>query len=633
MKTMKTLLIVESPAKSKTIEKLLGPNFVVLASFGHIRNLPNKTLGIDIENGFTPTYKILADKRKQIKAIEEMIRKVDRVLLASDEDREGEAIAWHCAVVFRLPIDVENRIVFHEITKTALETAVAHPRKINMDMVMSQQARRIVDRLVGFELSPLLWKHVGPKLSAGRVQSVALRLIVDKENALKDVKSENIFRTIAFFKEGLNGTLSEDFERDTVSLAFLNDIHKHRPSFIVKNITSKKEEQSPPPPFTTSTIQQECSNRYGISSKMCMNILQGLYETGRITYHRTDSTNINVDFRKEVKAYVEKTFGKEYVHERVYKSKIKCAQEAHEAIRITHLPFEKGKEEDGNMSEKIYKLIWKRTIASQMKASVTDVNEIRIDIVWPSSHLSPPSPPFFISRKRKLIFEGYRKIYCETREGDEDGPSGEGEEGACPEEGTCLHISKMESRETLPKTGMHYHEATLIKAMEGAGIGRPSTYAYIVDTLLERRYVERKDIPGKTASILIFTLTIEKGVSQKKEDIVVGAEKKRLLSTFIGQKTADFLGREFPTLMNTEFTMELENKLDGIVNEHVDWRSVVKTLYDSYGGTMATKSRTQRGSDGHATHAHAIPQIGEIRSHLATKSRTQHGRAHKGTHA
>jgi DNA topoisomerase-1 len=574
---MKTLLIVESPAKSKTIEKLLGPNYVVLASFGHIRNLDKENMGIDIKNNYNPTYKILADKKKQIKAIQEKIKTVDRVLLASDEDREGEAIAWHCAIVFKLDINEKNRICFHEITKNALENAVNNPRIIDMNMVYSQQARRILDRLVGFKVSPLLWKYIAPKLSAGRVQSAALKIIVDQENDIKSFTEKKYYKTIGLFDKKIKGILNINFEKIDDVTIFLN---KSKDAiFHINKIDKKDVEKKPPPPYTTSTIQQDASIRFGIGSKIIMSILQNLYENGHITYHRTDSTNLSTQIQSDIKNYINDKFGKKYVHIRNYKSKIKCAQEAHEAIRPTHIEIEELNESFDTIHKKIYELIWKRTVSSQMSAALFDSYTITIVI--------SNSTELFISKFEKILFDGYKKIYNDnikeediTNDIDDDSISSDFVIDDIKENEVLKYI-KITSNEKYQQPPLRYTEASLIKKMEKIGIGRPSTYSNIIETIIDRKYCEKKDVKGIKVETINYIL--EKNViKEKKDKLNIGGEKKKMLPTDLGINTTIFLQEHFMNILDSNFTATLEENLDRIANNNSEWVRVIDDFYNDF---------------------------------------------------
>jgi DNA topoisomerase-1 len=572
---MKTLLIVESPAKSKTIEKLLGSNYIVLSSFGHIRNLDKKNLGIDIDNNFRPIYKILSERSKQIKIIEETIKKVDNVLLASDEDREGEAIAWHCAIVFKLKTDIPNRICFHEITKSALEYAVSNPRKINMSLVYSQQARRILDRLVGFKLSPLLWKYIAPKLSAGRVQSASLKVLIDQEKEIDKHSEKKYYKTVGIFDK-INSVLNSNFELVNEVNNFLND--SINAIFKIKKIEKNTNEKKPPPPYTTSSIQQDVGSRFNIPSKKIMGILQKLYENGLITYHRTDSTNLSTVIQDEIKKYVVDKYGKKYLQIRTYKSKIKCAQEAHEAIRPTHIDTEELNNNYDEIEKKVYNLIWKRTVASQMSAQILDVYTINISI--------SNREELFIARIEKIIFDGYKKIYDDiikkedSNESDNEYISSDFDMTTIKENDILIY-NKIISTEKYQTPPLRYTEPSLIKKMEKIGIGRPSTYSNIIETLLERKYVEKKDVKGKKIDISIFTLEKNK-IKNKVEQIMFGGEKKKMIPTNLGIDTTKFLESNFNDILDINFTSNLEERLDDIANNNVIWNDVISDFYNLF---------------------------------------------------
>jgi DNA topoisomerase-1 len=575
---MKTLLIVESPAKSKTIEKLLGSNYVVLSSFGHIRNLDKKSLGIDIEDNFRPNYRILTERSKQIKQIQDTIKSVDKVLLASDEDREGEAIAWHCAIVFKLNVSDNNRITFHEITKEALESAVANPRKIDMNMVYSQQARQILDKLIGFKLSPLLWRYIAPKLSAGRVQSVALKIIIDQEVEISKFSEKKYYKTSGIFNKNIKSLLNEKFIEQSVVNNFLNDCKSA--IFTISDINKSSLEKRPPPPYTTSTIQQDACSRFMIGAKKVMSVLQKLYESGLITYHRTDSTNLSTQIVNQIKTYITDKFGKKYLHVRIYKSKIKCAQEAHEAIRPTNIEkAEITSAEFDEIDKRIYNIIWKRTVASQMSALMYDLFTITIKISNRSE--------LFISKIEKVTFDGYRKIYDDRIKNDDITLDDSIEE--MPEDfvvdqlkkDDVVNYNKISCTEKYDNPPLRYNEASLIKKMEKVGIGRPSTYAGTIETIMERKYVEKKDIKGEKRETINYTL--EKGnIKNKVETITFGGEKKKLIPTDLGCETNKFLEEHFVDILDYNFTSQLEEKLDNIANNNAIWNDVIQDFYDIF---------------------------------------------------
>jgi DNA topoisomerase-1 len=575
---MKTLLIVESPAKAKTIEKLLGSNYIVKSSFGHIRDLvkDKNDFGIDIENNFKPKYKIMTTRTKQIKDIQDVMKTIDRVFLAADEDREGEAIAWHCAIVFKIPLDELNRITFNEITKNALENAVSNPRKIDLSMVNSQQARRILDRLVGFELSPILWKHVKPELSAGRVQSVCLKIITDKENDINNFLDNKFYKTIGIFNSNIIGSLNKLFEKEEEVLDFLESSKSS--IFSIENIETKRNEKRPPPPYITSSIQQDIGNRYGLPAKKIMSILQTLYEGGLITYHRTDSTNLSSFAMDEIKKYISTHIGENYIHPRIYKTKSKCAQEAHEAIRPTY--FNKLDLDDNftDLDKKVYALIWKRTVASQMSAYVYDSITVTINI-------SNNNELKFITKSEKTVFDGYKKIYQEVVDkNDEEDILCENDIFTNLKIGETLNLNKVTSTEKYKNPPPRYTESSLIKKMELLGIGRPSTYANIIDTILDRNYVEKKDIEGKKVDTSEFTYVNnnKNEITKKVIKISIGSEKKKMIPTEIGKITLEFLEKNFQDIVNYGFTNSMENKLDIIASGSLEWTQAVGEFYSLF---------------------------------------------------
>jgi DNA topoisomerase-1 len=586
---MKTLLIVESPAKAKTIEKLLGPNFIVKSSFGHIRELfkDKNDFGIDIENNFKPKYKIISTRTKQIKEIQETIKNVDNILLAADEDREGEAIAWHCAIVFKLSLDENNRITFNEITKTALENAVSKPRKIDMSMVNSQQARRILDRLVGFELSPILWKHVKPELSAGRVQSVSLKIILDKEKEINNFLENKFYKTIGIFNTNIIGTLNKTFIEEKEVLEFLES--SKSASYTIENIETVRNEKRPPSPYITSSIQQDVGNRYGLPAKKIMSILQTLYEGGLITYHRTDSTNLSSSAMDEIKKYITTHIGANYVHMRLYKTKSKCAQEAHEAIRPTY--FSKTELDDSytDLDKKVYTLIWKRTVASQMSPYIYDIITTKIAI-------SNNNLLKFIAKNENSIFDGYKKIYDDHIEKEDNDDENLIKENLIKEnnlkKGDVLISNKITSNEKYKNPPPRYTEASLIKKMEILGIGRPSTYANIIETILDRNYAEKKDIVGKKIDTSEFIYVPKKEISKKINAVVIGEEKKKMVPTEIGKITLDFLEKNFENIVNYDFTNNMEKSLDIIASGTLEWTKAIGDFYSLFHPNVEKLSST-----------------------------------------
>ena len=576
---MKTLLIVESPAKAKTIEKLLGPGYIVKSSFGHIRDLDKKDFGVDIENNFKPNYKLVPTRSKQIKELIDTSKAVDRVLLAADEDREGEAIAWHVSVILKMSVSENNRICFHEITKKALENAVANPRKIDMAMVNSQQSRRILDRIVGFSLSPLLWKYIAPNLSGGRVQSVCLKLIIEKEESIDKFSDAQFYKVKGYFQHQLVGMLNTKFEKKDLMINFLN--HCKTAQFQIKSIEKNVSERNPPPSYITSSIQQDAGLRFGMSSKKIMSTLQKLYENGLITYHRTDNVNLSAEFIQKISDYVTEKYGSQYFKKHVYKSKVKCAQEAHEAIRPTNINTKSLDKDDYDAYEqKLYQLIWKRTIASQMSKAIYDVYKIYISI--------SDCPHMFVISFEKLVFDGYKKIYEDfvSKKNNDD----EQDEATLIEDESILEkikekatikYKKIEALEKFSQPPSRYSESTLIKKMEKLGIGRPSTYSNIINTLIERNYMKIENIEGKKQRIYNYILEKQE-VKEEEGTVSVGSEKKKLLPSQLGKNTCNFLNEHFVDLMDYKFTSVLEEKLDDVANNKVIWNHLLKDFYGEF---------------------------------------------------
>jgi len=582
---MKTLLIVESPAKSKTIEKLLGPNYIVKASFGHIRDLDKTELGIEVDNGYRPVYKIKSNSSKTIQELKDAMSRVDKVLLAADEDREGEAIAWHCAVVLKLNLNEQNRICFHEITQTALQHAVDNPRRIDMNMVYSQQARRILDRLVGFELSPVLQRNVVNAKSAGRVQSVCLKFIVEKENEICGYQETRYFKTLGYFENDIIGTLNLNYENVNDVQTFLETIKES--TFRVENLENKQIEKRPPPPYTTSSVQQDIGSRFHIPSKMIMTILQNLYEMGKITYHRTDSTLLSDHIMREIKNHILNTpdLGRDYLHPRIYKTKSKSAQEAHEAIRPTSISVIDLDDTFDNKTKQIYQMIWRRTVASQMSSQ-------RIEQFILTIGIENCEMEKFLAKAERTLFDGYKKIYDDTIKKDDDEEEEIiGELFGDVQIGMELENKKIISTEKIQQPPPRYSEATIIKKMEVGGIGRPSTYAGILDTLFERDYIEKKTIPSKKLNGVSLTLE-KKKIKNKEIQITVGGEKNKLVPTDVGKRALVFLTDNFGNVVNETFTSDMENKLDKIASGEFVWNQTVDEYYQSFHPIVETlKSR------------------------------------------
>ena len=562
------LVIVESPAKAKTIQKFLGKDFVVKSSFGHIRDLQDKSLSVDIENGFQPEYVIPADKKHVVTELKNAA-KGSRVWLASDEDREGEAISWHLAEVLGLDPANTNRIVFHEITKPAIQHAIENPRNIDMGLVNAQQARRVLDRLVGFELSPVLWRKIQKGLSAGRVQSVALRLVVDKEREIMSFKSEASYRIEAEFQYGDTGTkavLNTRFNSIDEARKFLED--SIGADYTVASIDKKEGSRNPAPPFTTSTLQQEAAKKLRFPVSVTMRVAQSLYERGLITYMRTDSTNLAALAVNTAKEFIRDNFGVQYSHPRQYKTSSKGAQEAHEAIRPTFIA--NTSIEGTEQEKKLYSLIWKRTVASQMESAKLLNTNISV--------ASDKRPELFQIQGSEILFDGFLKVYG----------SGEDNDGAesqiLPEihQGEHLKALKIEAQCKYSQPPYRYTEGTLVKKLEELGIGRPSTYAPTISTLTTGRgYIVKGDKEG--TKMQVTNLTLRNGrISEQKKVETIGAEKGRLLPQDIGMIVTDFLTGNFEGIMDFDFTANVEKDFDDIAEGGKEWNEVISNFYGPF---------------------------------------------------
>ena len=529
----KNLVIVESPAKAKTIEGFLGKDFIVKSSYGHVRDLSEKGISVDIEKGFLPKYEVSADKKKVIEELKSLASKSETVWLASDEDREGEAISWHLYESLNLKPENTKRIVFNEITKKAILNAIEHPRDIDLNLVNAQQARRVLDRLVGYEISPVLWKKVKPSLSAGRVQSVAVRLIVERERERNAFTSKSNFRVTGRFSEGksnFKAELATKFDEGTQAENFLKSCIGA--NFIVEKVETKPAKRTPAAPFTTSTLQQEAGRKLGYTVQRTMQIAQRLYEEGFITYMRTDSTNLSDTALQGTEAIIGSMYGKEFHQVRKFATKSKGAQEAHEAIRPTY--FEKTQVSSDSSTQKLYDLIWKRTVASQMADA--RLEKTTVDITAKGVNEK------FIASGEVIKFEGFLKVYIETTEEDEDQESENTQEQNLPalKENQALSCSEIVATQRFSMPPARYTEAGLVKKLEELGIGRPSTYAPTISTIQKRGYVEKKEIEGVKRSYSVFTLKNDKLSSETKTENT-GAEKGKLSPTDIGTLVTDFL--------------------------------------------------------------------------------------------
>jgi len=567
----KNLVIVESPAKAKTIEKFLGKDFKVMSSFGHIRDLKEKDFSIDIAHNFAPKYVIPADKTKIVTALKNAAAESQQVLLASDEDREGEAIAWHLSEALKLDPAHTQRIVFHEITKNAIIHAIENPRPINIDLVNAQQARRVLDRIVGFELSPVLWRKVKPALSAGRVQSVAVRLIVDREREILQFEAEASFRVTATFMLSDGTTLLKaELNRRLKDISEVNDFLTRMidRSFSIDDITTKPFKKSPAPPFTTSTLQQDAARKLGFSVSQTMMVAQRLYESGHITYMRTDSVNLSDLALNTSKDTIIKTYGEKYHHYRTYRTKSKGAQEAHEAIRPTYM--NKPEIQGTAQEKKLYDLIYKRTIACQMADAELERTTISVAIDGLKEK--------FIATGEVITFDGFLHVYMESQDEDTEKEQGS---GLLPAVGLNerLDLQEMMAAERFTQRPVRYNEAGLVRRLEELGIGRPSTYAPTIQTIQNRRgYVVKGDKPGEERSYQTVTLTNGKIASVQKTEMV-GIERNKLIPTDIGTVVNDFLMEYFPDILDYNFTANVEKDFDAIAEGQKVWTTALDQFY------------------------------------------------------
>ncbi|MDD2594541.1 MAG: type I DNA topoisomerase [Bacteroidales bacterium] len=563
------LVIVESPAKAKTIEKFLGKGYTVKSSFGHIRDLSKKNLGINIEKGFIPEYEISSDKKKVVTELTTLAKKASTVWLASDEDREGEAIAWHLFETLNLSSDNTRRIVFHEITKNAILHAIETPRDIDMNLVMAQQARRVLDRLVGFELSPILWKKIQPKLSAGRVQSVALRLIVDREREIAAFDSQPYFKVDGLFNPDgtttkVKATLDQKFRSEKTAADFLEKCKNT--AFVISSIIKKDAVRTPAAPFTTSALQQEAARKLGFSVNQTMTIAQKLYEEGLITYMRTDSTNLSSIAINTAKECITQMYGANYSKVRNYHTKVKGAQEAHEAIRPTYI---QNTSINGSAAEKkLYDLIWKRTVASQM----ADARIEKTDVLIAGDNIDEQ----FVLQGEQIVFDGFLKVYIEGKDDEDEG----GNTALLPQlsVGQIMNNLEITATEKFTLKPARYSEASLVKKLEELGIGRPSTYAPTISTIVKRGYIIKGDRQGTERKYTEFTL--KKGiVTQKVKTEITGSEKGKLFPENIGIVVTDFLAANFPDILDYGFTAKVEEDFDKIANGKLVWNNVIEEFY------------------------------------------------------
>jgi DNA topoisomerase-1 len=588
---IENLVIVESPAKAKTIERFLGDAYTVKSSFGHIRDLAKKNLGIDVEGDFTPQYIVPSDKKKIVKELKSLADKSNMVWLATDEDREGEAIAWHLFEELGLEKEKTRRIVFHEITKDAILNALDNPRYIDTHLVNAQQARRVLDRLVGFELSPLLWKKVKPALSAGRVQSVAVKLIVEKEREIQKFEPRKYFRVTGKFsipngnggETQLKAELSKRFDNLEEAESFLTKCKSSE--FIVDTVEKKPLKKSPAPPFTTSTLQQEASRKLGFSVNQTMAVAQRLYESGKITYMRTDSVNLSKLAIGAAAAKIKEAFGEKYLKTRNFTTKSKGAQEAHEAIRPTYMA--QSSIEGSRTEQRLYELIWKRTLASQMSEAQLEKTTISIIVSG--------APERFIATGEVLIFDGFLKVYMESSDEELE----EDTKGMLPPVKTDDKLSReiIEATEKTTLQPARYTEASLVKKMEELGIGRPSTYAPTISTVQQREYVIKEDRAGTEFDITQLVLK-DNSLTKKLVKEKYGFEKGKLFPTDIGMIVNDFLEQNFQNIMDFNFTASVEEEFDEIAEGKLNWPSMIKRFYTPFHTKVDNATQTSERSKG-----------------------------------
>lgn len=581
----KNLVIVESPAKAKTIGKFLGPDYTVTSSYGHIRDLKKKNFGIDMANGFEPEYEIPDDKKALVADLRKKAKEAEMVWLASDEDREGEAIAWHLFEVLGLKAETTRRIVFHEITKDAILNAIKNPRHIDLNLVDAQQARRVLDRIVGFELSPVLWKKIKPALSAGRVQSVVVRLIMEREHEIKNFRPEQFYRVNARFATAdgtaVGAELSKRLADDAQARELLADCSGT--TFKVSAVNVRPEKKSPAPPFTTSTLQQEAARKLGFTVSQTMMVAQRLYEAGHITYMRTDSLNLSQLALNALAKEIRGNLGEQYLHTRQYHTHSKGAQEAHEAIRPTYV--DKQTIEGTAQEKRLYSLIWKRTLASQMADAEIEKTTVEIQPASRQEH--------FTATGEVVRFDGFLKVYLESTDDETD----EQTSGILPamHEGETLSLTEMTATQRFTQQPPRYSEGSLVKKLEELGIGRPSTYATFISTILQREYVERGEKEGTPREYEILTVHPDGKISRSTRTETVGSERGKLVPTDIGEVVNEYLTENFPDILDYNFTAQTEERFDDIARGKLGWHQEIQTFYDDFhpGVDRALNTRTE----------------------------------------
>ena len=581
----KNLVIVESPAKAKTIGKFLGPDYTVTSSYGHIRDLKKKNFGIDMANGFEPEYEIPDDKKALVADLRKKAKEAEMVWLASDEDREGEAIAWHLFEVLGLKAETTRRIVFHEITKDAILNAIKNPRHIDLNLVDAQQARRVLDRIVGFELSPVLWKKIKPALSAGRVQSVVVRLIMEREHEIKNFRPEQFYRVNARFATAdgtaVGAELSKRLADDAQARELLADCSGT--TFKVSAVNVRPVKKSPAPPFTTSTLQQEAARKLGFTVSQTMMVAQRLYEAGHITYMRTDSLNLSQLALNALAKEIRGNLGEQYLHTRQYHTHSKGAQEAHEAIRPTYV--DKQTIEGTAQEKRLYSLIWKRTLASQMADAEIEKTTVEIQPASRQEH--------FTATGEVVRFDGFLKVYLESTDDETD----EQTSGILPamHEGETLSLTEMTATLRFTQQPPRYSEGSLVKKLEELGIGRPSTYATFISTILQREYVERGEKEGTPREYEILTVHPDGKISRSTRTETVGSERGKLVPTDIGEVVNEYLTENFPDILDYNFTAQTEERFDDIARGKLGWHQEIQTFYDDFhpGVDRALNTRTE----------------------------------------
>ncbi|SDJ94627.1 DNA topoisomerase-1 [Catalinimonas alkaloidigena] len=601
----KNLVIVESPAKAKTIEGYLGKDFTVKSSFGHVRDLPKDDMAIDLKNGYQPTYEISADKREVISQLKKLAKEAETIWLATDDDREGEAISWHLKEALGLNDDNTRRIVFHEITKQAIQKAIQSPRGIDIDLVNAQQARRVLDRLVGFELSPVLWKKVKAGLSAGRVQSVAVRIVVEREREIDKFQPQSSFKISARFDlpEGkvLNAELPKRFAQEGDAMHYLQQCLGA--TFSIRTLEKKPGKKSPAPPFTTSTLQQEASRKLGFSVSQTMTLAQKLYESGKITYMRTDSVNLSEEAINAAAREIQSAYGPEYVQTRRYKTKSASAQEAHEAIRPTD--FSVSSTGDDRGLERLYELIWKRAIASQMADAQLERTVVNIAIAPQQGE----APADLVAQGEVIKFDGFLKVYIESSDDDED----EEQSGMLPPLtiGQTLDLHGMRATERFSRPPARYTEASLVKKLEEMGIGRPSTYAPTISTVQRRNYVVKESRDGKERTYRELELQKE-AIKTKQLTETYGTEKNKLFPTDLAMVVNDFLVQYFPSVIDFSFTATIEKEFDEIANGRLIWNNMIDSFYKEFHPKVESTDDIERATVGTVRELGLDPKTGKL---------------------